>query len=123
MSFLRKLWSKAEAPIRPISPIHTPPQPARLVPPVTPLRHYSEALNTVDHRTPIPATGLYVHRLPWMFNRLQLASVGWYICYNAGLVLFARQHAASGSQTHNVWGPFAAGYPPIYRSGEKETLA
>jgi hypothetical protein len=53
---------------------------------MTPVRHYFEALNTVDHRTPIPAMGIYVNRLLSKFNRLQLASVARYLWDNVGLV-------------------------------------
>jgi hypothetical protein len=62
------------------------PQPATSAPAITPVRHYFEALNTVDHRTPIPATGIYVHRLLPKFNRLQLASVARYLWDNVGLI-------------------------------------
>jgi len=57
--------------------------------PVTPVRNYFEALNTVDHRTPVPATGLYVHRLLSKYNRLQLASVARYLFDNVRLVFYA----------------------------------
>lgn len=66
-------------------------------PPVTPVRHYFEALNVVDHRTPIPATGLYVHRLLSKFNRLQLASVARYLWDNVGLVFYATDLVANYS--------------------------
>jgi hypothetical protein len=48
---------------------------AASTPTVTLVRHCFEALNTVDRWTPIPAKGIYVHRLLSKFNRLQLASV------------------------------------------------
>ncbi len=66
-------------------------------PAVTPVRHYFEALNTVDHRTPIPATGFYVHRLLSKFNRLQLASVARYLWDNVGLVFYATDLVANYS--------------------------
>ena len=74
-----------------------PAQPASLAPAVTPVRHYFEALNVVDHRTPIPATGLYVHRLLSKFNRLQLASVARYLWDNVGLVFYATDLVANYS--------------------------
>jgi hypothetical protein len=64
---------------------------------VTPVRHYFEALNTVDHRTPIPATGLYIHRLLSKFNRLQLASVARYLWDNVGMVFYATDLVANYS--------------------------
>ncbi len=92
--FLRRLFP-ASAPKRP-SGIR-PPQAASTAAPVTPVRHYFEALNTVDHRTPIPATGLYVHRLLSKFNRLQLASVARYLWDNVGLVYYATDLVANYS--------------------------
>jgi capsid protein len=71
--------------------------PNAAAPPVTPVRHYFEALNVVDHRTPIPATGLYVHRLLSKFNRLQLASVARYLWDNVGLVFYATDLVANYS--------------------------
>jgi len=100
ITLLRRLWPKAGGPIRPSRPIsqnQSPPQPANLAPPVTPVRHYFEALNVVDHRTPIPATGLYVHRLLSKFNRLQLASVARYLWDNVGLVFYATDLVANYS--------------------------
>jgi hypothetical protein len=73
---------------RPSGPARSP-QPAAFAPTITPVRHYFEALNTVDQRTPIPATGIYVHRLLSKFNRLQLASVARYLWDNVGLVFYA----------------------------------
>jgi Phage portal protein, lambda family len=74
-----------------------PPQTAAATSPVTPVRNYFEALNTVDHRTPVPATGLYVHRLLSKFNRLQLASVARYLWDNVGMVFYATDLAANYS--------------------------
>ena len=84
----RRLFSSASNPTRGTSNVR-PPQPAAgPAPAVTPVRHYFEALNTVDHRTPIPGTGLYVHRLLSKFNRLQLASVARYLWDNVGMVFY-----------------------------------
>ena len=74
-----------------------PPHSSATAAPVTPVRNYFEALNTVDHRTPIPATGLYVHRLLSKFNRLQLASVARYLWDNVGLVFYATDLVANYS--------------------------
>lgn len=75
-----------------------PPQPAaNAAPAVTPVRNYFEALNTVDHRTPVPAAGLYVHRLLSKYNRLQLASVARYLWDNVGLVFYATDLVANYS--------------------------
>jgi hypothetical protein len=68
-----------------------------MAPPGTPVRQHFEALNTVDHRTPIPAVGIYVHRLPSKFNRLQLASVARYLWDNVGLVFHATDLVANYS--------------------------
>jgi hypothetical protein len=67
-----------ENPARPDARIH-PRQPVASNPTVMPVRHYFEELNTVDHRTPIPAMGIYVHRL-------QLASVARCLWDNVGLI-------------------------------------
>jgi hypothetical protein len=53
---LRRLFAPTVVPSRRTAP--RPPQAANTAPPVTPVRHYFEALNTVDHRTPVPAMGL-----------------------------------------------------------------
>ena len=68
--FLRRLIPPALKPAPKASNALRPPPVASATPAVTPVRHYFEALNTVDHRTPVPATGLYVHRLLSKFNRL-----------------------------------------------------
>ena len=83
---------------KPKSMGHTsPPQTANTSPPVSPVRHYFEALNTVDHRTPVPPTGLYIHRLLSKFNRLQLASVARYLWDNVGPVFYATDLVANYS--------------------------
>jgi hypothetical protein len=64
---------------------------------MTPVRHYFEALNQVDHRTPVPATGLYLYRLLSRYNRLQLASVARYLWDNVGLVFYATDLVANYS--------------------------
>jgi len=64
---------------------------------MTPVRHYFEALNTVDHRTPVPPTGLYIHRLLSKFNCLQLASVARYLWDNVGPVFYATDLVANYS--------------------------
>ncbi len=96
IAFLRRFL-----PTPPTSPKRSatvrPPQAAGLASPVTPVRNYFEALNTVDHRTPIPATGLYVHRLLSKFNRLQLASVARYLWDNVGMVFYATDLVANYS--------------------------
>jgi len=74
-----------------------PPQAANATAPVTPVRHYFEALNVVDHRTPVPAMGLHVHRLLSKFNRLQLASVARYLWDNVGMVFYATDLVANYS--------------------------
>ncbi|HNQ90697.1 MAG TPA: phage portal protein [Verrucomicrobiota bacterium] len=100
---LRKLLHIRTDPVPPKGPKgrqglkKSPPQAGSLAPPVTPVRHYFEALNTVDHRTPIPATGLHVHRLLTKFNRLQLASVARYLWDNVGLVFYATDLVANYS--------------------------
>jgi hypothetical protein len=81
---------------RPAGPVRSP-QSAASAPAVTPVRHYFEALNTVDHRTPIPATGIQVHRLLSKFNRLQLASVARCLWDNVGLVFYATDLIANYS--------------------------
>jgi len=94
--FLRRLFPPA--PAAPKRSANTrPSQAANAASHVTPVRHYFEALNTVDHRTPIPATGLYVHRLLSKFNRLQLASVARYLWDNVGLVYYATDLVANYS--------------------------
>jgi len=97
---LRRLFVAPEAPAAPPRPAPRSSQPRipnAAVPAVTPVRHYFEALNVVDHRTPIPATGLYVHRLLSKFNRLQLASVARYLWDNVGLVFYATDLVANYS--------------------------
>lgn len=66
-------------------------------PPVTPVRNYFEALNQVDHRTPVPAAGLYLYRLLSRYNRLQLASIARYLWDNVGLVFYATDLVANYS--------------------------
>jgi hypothetical protein len=92
---LRRLLAPLAPPVRKSTP--SPRQVANTAAPVTPVRHYFEALNVVDHRTPIPATGLYVHRLLSRFNRLQLASVARYLWDNVGLVFYATDLVANYS--------------------------
>ena len=95
--FLRNVFRKSATPATPTRSHPASPPTANTAPPVTPVRHYFEALNTVDHRTPIPATGLYVHRLLSKFNRLQLASVARYLWDNVGLVFYATDLVANYS--------------------------
>jgi hypothetical protein len=96
---IRRLFSPPSPTPRPRSAaVSRPPQSAASAPSaITPVRHYFEALNTVDHRTPIPATGIYVHRLLSKFNRLQLASVARYLWDNVGMVFYATDLVANYS--------------------------
>lgn len=86
---LRRLFLPAPQLARGASNVRPPQLTANTAAPVTPVRNYFEALNTVDHRTPVPATGLYVHRLLSKYNRLQLASVARYLFDNVRLVFYA----------------------------------
>jgi capsid protein len=100
IQFLRNLLHHPTAPVPPPerkAPVNHPPQAGSLAPAITPVRHYFEALNVVDHRTPIPATGIHVHRLLSKFNRLQLASVARYLWDNVGLVFYATDLVANYS--------------------------
>jgi hypothetical protein len=81
---IRRLFSPPSPTPGPGLPVLPAPATGGVRPAITPVRHYFEALNTVDHRTPIPATGIYVHRLLSKFNRLQLASVARYLWDNVG---------------------------------------
>ncbi|MCP5515677.1 MAG: phage portal protein [Verrucomicrobiales bacterium] len=93
----RSIFSPPERP-NPFKRVKAPvPQPASLASPLTPVRHYFEALNVTDHRTPVPAMGLYVHRLLSKFNRLQLASIARYLWDNVGLVFYATDLVANYS--------------------------
>lgn len=61
---------------------------------VQPVRHYFEALNLVDHRTPIPAGHA------WMlahYSRLQLAQIARYLWDNVGMVFYATDLIANYS--------------------------
>lgn len=91
----RRLFSSVSNLARGTSNVR-PPQPAAgPTPAVPPVRHYFEALNTVDHRSPIPAAGIYIHRLLSKFNRLQLASVARYLWDNVGMVFYATDLVAN----------------------------
>jgi len=93
----RRLFPSASKPAKRTSTVRPPQPSAGAAPAVTPVRHYFEALNTVDHRTPVPAAGLYVHRLLSKFNRLQLASVARYLWDNVGMVFYATDLVANYS--------------------------
>lgn len=68
--------------------VHRPQHVGASLPQVTaqPYRSYFEALNVVDHRTPIPAS------YGWMlagYSRLQLAQIARYLWDNVGMVFYA----------------------------------
>lgn len=64
---------------------------------ITPVRHYFEALNVVDHRTPIPAGGLQAQWLLNRWNRAQIAGIARFLWDNAGQVFYATDLIANYS--------------------------
>ena len=81
---------------RPAGPTPRPPQPAAHVPRETaqPYRHYFEALNVVDHRTPVPSVGGW---LLAYYSRQRLAQIARWLWDNSGMVYYATDLIANYS--------------------------
>jgi capsid protein len=92
---LRRLFRAPGSPPLPPARAPRPPQAAGLSRETAqPVRHYFEALNVVDHRTPVPLG--YGRRLA-SYSRGQLAEIARYLWDNVGMVFYATDLIANYS--------------------------